>query len=224
MITQKLFDFLTDLQQNNHKEWMDAHRDRYESVRDDFIAFLNEIDKRIQKIDPDYFPTPGKTAINRINNNLLYHPNKPVYKDHFGGSLDKKKGHCDFYIHIGISEIFIAGGFYSPSNDVLKRIRAAIDYDGERLKEIIHDSEFEKQFGELLQADKLKTAPKGFTQDHKHIDLLRLKHFVVSHELTCKKVLSNNFPDHVLDLYQTALPFRKYLNKAVSVAVEEVDL
>ena len=35
----ELYKFLHELQQNNHKEWMDANRKRYHALRDDFIAF-----------------------------------------------------------------------------------------------------------------------------------------------------------------------------------------
>ncbi|RMB58613.1 DUF2461 family protein [Dokdonia sinensis] len=36
--------------------------------------------------------------------------------------------------------------------------------------------------------DKLKTAPKGYDRDHKHIDLLNSKSFTVYHDLTTEEV------------------------------------
>jgi len=216
MNMRKLFDFLRDLQRNNSKEWMDEHRDEYEAVRDDFIAFLNKINEALKAVDPDYQHTPGKTAIHRINNNLLYHPDKPTYKDHFGGSLDQAKNRSDFYLHIGVNGSFIAGGFYHPSNPTLKKIRDAIDYDGEKLKEIINDPSFQETF-DLLEEDKLKTSPKGYSQDHRHIALLRLKNFAVSHSVTQKEVIAEDFKDRVLRVYEEMLPFRRYLDRAVSV-------
>jgi len=78
-----MFEFLRDLNKNNHKEWMDKHRNEYYEVRDFYIQWLNEMDIKLARVDPNYSPTTGKQAINRINNNLLFHPNKPVYKDHF---------------------------------------------------------------------------------------------------------------------------------------------
>ncbi len=219
MIKEELFLFLLDLQENNHKAWMDENRERYERIRDGFIAFLDEMNSRLVELDPDYNPTEGRSAINRINNNLLYHPNKPTYKDHFGGSLDTGKYRADFYIHIGIHEAFIAGGFYHPPKEVLDRIRAAIDYDGDRLKEIISKPSFQKMFEQLTQEDRLKTSPKGYSKDHKHIDLLRLKHFAVSHDVAQEEVLSESFPNKVIKVYQEMLPFRRYLNKAAQVEV-----
>jgi len=213
----KLYDFLRDLQKNNSKEWMDDNRKRYHEVRDWYIGWLNEMDIKLAKIDKDYYPTTGKKAINRINNNLMFHPDKPTYKDHFGAGLDKAPKTGDFYIHLGTSESFIAGGFYRPPSKLLKSIRDAIDYDGVDFKKIINKKSFRNMFGELIEDDKLKTAPKGFSQDHKHIELLRHKSFAVSHDLTQQEVQQEDFQQKVVAVYKEMLPFRRYLNKAVTV-------
>ena len=213
----KLFDFLRDLNKNNHKEWMDANRKRYHEIRDFYIAWLNELDIQLAKVDSEYSPTTGKQAINRINNNLMFHPDKPVYKDHFGAGLDKQKGKGDFYIHIGINESFVGGGFYKPKKEILDSIRAAIDYNGEEFSEIIDKLSFKANFDHLLQDDKLKSSPKGYSNDHRYIDLLRNKSFAVMHPFTQKEILQEDFQQKVIEVYKEMLPFRRYLNHAVSV-------
>ncbi|MCM8569115.1 DUF2461 domain-containing protein [Gramella jeungdoensis] len=217
MSFRKLFEFLRELNRNNNKEWMDEHRDEYHEVRDFFIDWLNKMDIRLAGIDPDYSPTTGKQAINRINNNLLFHPDKPVYKDHFGAGLDKEKGKGDFYIHIGINESFVAGGFYRPKKSTLDSIRAAIDYNGDEFKKIINKKTFRQTFEDLLEDDKLKTSPKSYSKDHKHIDLLRNKSFAVMHRFTQKEIQQDDFQEKVIEVYKEMLPFRRYLNNAVTV-------
>ncbi|TBW26535.1 DUF2461 domain-containing protein [Gramella sp. KN1008] len=217
MSFSKLFEFLRKLNLNNNKEWMDVHRQEYHEVRDFFIHWLNELDIKLAKIDPDYSPTTGKHAINRINNNLMFHPDKPVYKDHFGAGLDKEKGKGDFYIHIGINESFVAGGFYRPGKNILHSIRAAIDYNGDEFKKILNKKSFKNTFAELLEDDKLISSPKGYAREHKHIDLLRNKTFAVKHDFTKKEILREDFQDEVIKVYKEMLPFRRYLNKAVTV-------
>ena len=214
----KLYTFLRELQQNNSKEWMDENRNYYFEVRNFYIDWLNKMDIKLAAIDPNYTPTTGKQAINRINNNLLYHPNKPIYKDHFGAGLDQETKQGDFYIHLGTTESFIAGGFYKPKSSILKSIRQAIDYNGDELLDILNKPSFKKVFGTLIDdGDSLKTAPKGFSQDHKHIDLLRRKTFAVQHALTQKIVTGDEFEERVITVYKEMLPFRAYLNEAVSV-------
>ena len=84
---KNLISFLKKLQKNNNKEWMDANRKWYHSVRDEYIAWLDKMNATLLATYEDYYDTPGKKGINRINNNLMFHPNKPIYKDHLGQVL-----------------------------------------------------------------------------------------------------------------------------------------
>lgn len=214
---KELFQFLETLQKNNSKDWMDENRDWYHQVRDDYKEWLAETDVLLAEIDPDYYPTTSAKAINRINNNLLYHPNKPTYKDLFGAGLDKKPKTSDFYIHLGVEECFLAGGFWRPKSDFLKSIRQAIDYNGEVLNELIQEKKFKEMFGGLEADEKLTNAPKGFSKEHPHIDLLKNKSFVAFRPLARNEILAPNFQVTVKETYLTMLDFRRYLNKAVSV-------
>lgn len=214
---KNLIHFLTELNKNNSKEWMDANRKWYKEIRDDYISWLDKMDLALAAIDDQYYSTPGKKGINRINNNLMFHPNKPIYKDHFGAGLDKRPNTGDFYVEIGIEESMLAGGFWRPPPKTLRSIRDAIDYDGEELKKILNKKSFKETFGDLVLDEKLKSAPKGFSNDHPHIDLLRNKTFAVMHSFSNTEVLQEDFEQKVIKVYQEMLPFRRYLNKAVTV-------
>jgi uncharacterized protein (DUF2461 family) len=63
----------------------------------------------------------------------------------------------------------------------------------------------------------LTNAPKGFSNDHPHIDLLRNKTFAVVHELSKKEVLQPDFKEKIIEVYKEMLPFRRYLNTSVTV-------
>ncbi|MFT4943365.1 MAG: hypothetical protein ACJAYD_000042 [Patiriisocius sp.] len=212
-----LYQFLSTLQKNNTKDWMDSNRKEYHSVRDFYITWLDVMNQKLAAIDPDYLDTPGKKAINRINNNLMFQPNKPVYKDHFGAGLDQMTKQGDFYIHIGVAENFIGGGYWHPSSKVLKSIRDAIDYNGEEFKAILEKNSFKNTFGVLIEGALLKTAPKGYSQNHVHIDLLRRKSFAVGRTFSRDAVLASDFEAVVVEVYKELLPFRRYLNTAVTV-------
>jgi TIGR02453 family protein len=196
---------------------MDANRKWYRSLRHDFMAWLDDLDLTMAQLHDDYYPTPGKKGINRINNNLMFHPNKPVYKDHFGAGLDKAPQTADFYIEIGLKNCLLAGGFWRPDPKTLRSIREGIDYDGEVLQEILDKPSFQKIFGNLYEDEKLTNAPKGFSNDHPHIDLLKNKTFAVVHEMSQKEVLQPNFKEKIVKVYQEMLPFRQYLNRTVTV-------
>lgn len=212
-----LFDFLERLQQNNRKEWMDDNRKEYHAVRDFFIDWLEQINSELAKIDSNYFDTPGKKAINRINNNLMFFPNKPVYKDHFGAGLDQVTKQGDFYIEVGVSECFLGGGYWYPSSKLLKSIRDAIDYNGDDFHSILNKKSFKNTFGDLLESQSLKRPPKGYSADHPHIDLLKRKSFAAGIRLRRDEVLHPSFDQKLIETYLELLPFRRYLNEAVTV-------
>ncbi|WP_339706233.1 DUF2461 domain-containing protein [uncultured Kriegella sp.] len=214
---KNLVTFLKELENNNNKEWMDANRKWYTEVRNDFIAWLDVLNTELAALDDEYYDTPGKKGINRINNNLMFHPNKPIYKNHFGAGLDKRPNTGDFYIEIGIERSIFAGGLWRPDSKRLRSVRDAIDYDGEKLKGILAKKSFTNMFGALYEDAKLTNAPKGYHSDHPHIGLLRNKTFAVATEFSTKEVLKPDFNKKVIKAYLEILPFRRYLNKAVTV-------
>ena len=212
-----LFSFLETLQKNNNKQWMDQNRKQYRDLRNQFIHWLDKLNSRLSEIDPEYYHTPGKHGINRINNNLMFHPDKPVYKDHFGAGLDKAPGTGDFYVQIGVESSMLAGGLWRPPSKTLASLREAIDYNGEVLKDIINKKSFVKLFGGLYEDERLKSAPKGYTADHPHIELLKNKSFAVAHMLDRKQIMDPAFEEHIIRVYREMLPFRRYLNHAITV-------
>jgi len=214
---QNQINFLKELQKNNNKEWMDANRKWYHEVRDEFIAWLDNMNNQLSSIDKDYYDTPGKKGINRINNNLMFHPNKLIYKDHFGAGFDKRPNTGDFYFELGIDRCMFAGGLWRPDSKRLRSIREAIDYDGEGLVKILHKKSFKHAFGGLYEDVKLTNSPKGFSNDHPYIDLLRHKTFAVAKEFPTAEVFKDNFDETLISTYLEMLPFRRYLNKAITV-------
>lgn len=214
---QHLFDFLERLQLNNSKDWMDEHRKEYKHLRQNFVAWLDVLNQELAAIDEDYFNTPGKKAINRINNNLMFFPNKPVYKDHFGAGLDQLSKQGDFYIEIGVGDCFAGGGYWYPSSKILKSIREAIDYNGDEFVSILNTPSFIKEFGSMIASETLKNAPKGFEAAHPHLDLLKRKSFAAGKHLKREAVVSSNYRSNLIETYKILLPFRRYLNQAVTV-------
>ena len=217
MNTKKIFTFLADLQENNSKAWMDENRKEYKATRDEFIAFVDKVNTKMVATYPTYFDTPGKKAIERINNNLMFHPERPTYKDHFGAVLDKITKGTDFYFMIGVNECMLGAGMWHPDSKILKSVRAGIDYNGAVLKEIISEKKFANTFGELYQGGRLKTAPAGYSREHEHVELLRLKSFAVTKNLTREEVSNPDFADKLVEMYGIVQPFLNYLREATTV-------
>lgn len=214
MSKENIFPFLEALTANNSKEWMDANRKWYNQAKDEVVALFEPILEALKDLDPRIVQPTARKCINRINNNLMFHPDRPTYKDHFGVGFGYGKGLADFYIHLGIDETLIAGGLWHPSSDKLKKVRTEIDYEGDRLREIMTAQPFSNWF-ELYKEDALKSAPKGYSKDHEFIELLKLKSIAAMRPITRDDILSDHFQEMVIESYQAILPLLDFVNVAI---------
>jgi uncharacterized protein (TIGR02453 family) len=83
-ITRETFQFFKDLGRHNHKEWMDANRERYQAaVVQPFRRLLEETASAVLKLD-SRFDTSGRTGPNfsRINRDIRFAKDKTLYKTH----------------------------------------------------------------------------------------------------------------------------------------------
>ena len=216
MNKRPILDFLCDLRRNNSKDWMDAHRERYHTAKDIWLREVQVYLDRLATHDATIGLLEPRQTIMRINNNNVFHPEKPTYKHHFGFDPYKGKDNPAFYVHVEPGNCFIAGGVWHPTPGALKDLRGAFDYDGEKLKAIVADADFAAYFGGLDEDEQaLKTSPRDYPDDHRHIDLLRRKNFTVTHEVTQVEVLADDFVAEVERAFLLLRPFNAYLRRAI---------
>ncbi|UBM59071.1 DUF2461 domain-containing protein [Marinilongibacter aquaticus] len=174
-----VFPFLRALQENNHREWFEAHRDQYQAALDEMIELAEHIRLELMKYDEIETPS-GKKSLMRIYRDIRFSKDKTPYKTNWAGSFKRatKEKRGGYYFHIQEGQCFLAGGFWGPSSDDLKQIREHIAEEGDELLDIIESSAFKAAFGEL-KGDKLKKAPKGFSPDNPYIELLKYKQFLL---------------------------------------------
>lgn len=210
--------FLKELKGNNHKEWFDENRKRYEGCRKAFAKITQDIIDGIAKYDPELSAVEAKSCMFRINRDIRFSKDKTPYKTNFGalmGAQGKKTEGTGYYIHIAPEYNFIGGGIYKPSADKLAAIRQEIDYNPEPLEKLIKSKDFRETFGEI-RGETLKTAPKGYPTDHANIELLRLKSFYVLKEYDDQDVCAEDFIKEALEIYKKAFGFNQYLKEAIS--------
>jgi uncharacterized protein (TIGR02453 family) len=215
MSQKVIFEFLEALSENNSKEWMDANRSWYEEAKSEVAHLFEPILKELKEFDPRIVQPTARKAISRINNNLMFHPERPTYKDHFGLVFSHGKGIADFYVHLGIHETLVAGGLWHPDSEKLKKVRMEIDYEGGKLQEILDTEPFNSWF-QIYQDDQVKTAPKGYSRDHEHIHLLRLKSFAAIRPISRQDILGEDFQTIVIDSYRAILPMIDFVNVALA--------
>ena len=211
-------DFLTNLSANNNKEWFDDNRKTYEACRKDFLALVTSIIEELAKFDPELTGVDAKKCVFRINRDIRFSNDKTPYKTNFGalmGSNGKKTEGTGYYMHLAPGQNFAGGGIYMPKPEMLAAIRQEIDYNPDKLNELLANKDFKETFGEI-RGDKVKTAPKGYPKNHPNIDLLRYKSFYVVKEFSEKEISSDGIFKDLISTYQKAFEFNKYLKEAIS--------
>lgn len=214
-----IWDFFLDLQNNNSKEWMDDNRKRYHTAKQYWLEEVAAVLQRLSTHDTYFEQFQPKDTITRINNNRMYHPDKPVYKGHFACSPSGKTDQvAKIFFAFGPEFTMIGGGLYRPDSKALKSIREAIDYDAEELFDIINDKKLvEVTSGLAKDENKLKTSPKGYDNDHPHVELLRYKSFTAQYTPLKKDIINADLATEVERVYLAIQPLVKWLEKAISV-------
>ena len=212
MLQKSTLEFLTQLKENNNREWFTENKKRFDSEQKATKTFFTQILTDLEKID-----SIEKMQMHRIYRDIRFSKDKTPYKNHFSVSFDRTKPllRGGMYLHIENDASFVGGGFWEPNNEDLFRIRKEIELDASDLKEIITDKTFVSYFG-TLEGEELKTAPKGFDKTHPDIELIRKKQFVIRRKFSNKEVLASNFQEEVLATFKAMRPFFDYMSDVLS--------
>jgi len=216
MIQQSTLDFLSTLKANNNREWFQTNKAVYEKAHQNTIAFADSLLEKM-RIHDSIETASGKASLFRIYADTRFSKDKAPYKTHFGIRFSRATAQLrgGYYFHLEPGNSFMAGGFFSPNPDDLKRIREDIDFNYEDWNEILTQPQFIKTFVEL-RGDGVKTAPKGFDKDHPAIELLRKKQFILRHDFTDKEVLQSDFVEKLDQTFQELRPFFDYMSEVLT--------
>ncbi len=212
-----LLDFLARLSKNNTKEWFDANKKEYDSLRKEWIGFVGECITTIGSFDKRFASLDPKKCIFRINRDIRFSKDKSPYKNNFGMSLslnDKKEEFCGYYLHIQPNNCFIAGGSYMPMPDTLAKIRQEIDYNLPAFKKIVLAKDFKSLFGEIT-GEKLVRPPKGYDAENPAIEYLKLKGFIAERKLTHKELSDAAFVKTFAETAKSIRPLIDFLSVAI---------
>jgi uncharacterized protein (TIGR02453 family) len=219
MEIRQILEFLSELGQNNNREWMEANKAWFKNARAGFEKLVNHLIMDIATFDPSVQGLAPKDCIFRLNRDIRFSNDKSPYKTHFGAYIaqgGRKSENAGYYIHLQPHDnSLLGGGMYMPSGEALKKIRQEVDYNASELKKIVSERSFKEYFGSI-QGDQLKTAPKGYPADHPNIEFLRLKSYFVLNNVTDTEVVDAGFPEKAVAVFSAMHPFNDFLNVAVS--------
>ncbi len=211
-------EFFKELAANNHKDWFDENRKRYETVvREPFKMFVGDLIKAISLIDPDLDIEP-KNAIFRINRDIRFSKDKTPYKLNNSAIISSKgrkdKNHPGIYIELGPEKLAFYGGIYMPDSKQVHSLRTYFKRHSDDLNKLIGTVNFKDNFGEL-HGDKSKRIPSEFREPVQTQPLLMNKQWYYFKNLPPEIIVSDKLMNTVLDLEKIAAPMKNFLTKAL---------
>jgi uncharacterized protein (TIGR02453 family) len=213
---QDFLDFYRELAQNNHKQWFDANRKRYDQVvKKPFQAFVSDLIQQMRFFEPDLYIEP-RDAVFRVNRDIRFAKDKSPYKTHSaanvapGGRKDEKPG---FYIHFGAQEVILGGGCYWLSTQRLQAVRELIADQLPEFQNTIQEDGFKSYWGQV-EGTQNKRLPKDFKSIYEEEPLIANKQFYTWRSLSPELVLRDDLMDVVMAFYMALKPLNDFLKQA----------
>lgn len=211
-----LFDFLSELADNNTRDWFQSNKDRYRSrVQEPLLEFIAAFSEPLHAISPHFVADPRPTggSMFRIYRDIRFSRDKSPYKTHAAAQFRHREGrdvHAPgFYLHLEPGHVFMGAGLWHPAGPTLGAVRAAIvdDPDGWR----------SATGGLELGGDSLKRAPRGVDPDHPLIEDLKRKDFVCFHDSDQRAACRPGFMDELAASCRASAPMVRFLTRAVGL-------
>ncbi|MCO5249587.1 MAG: DUF2461 domain-containing protein [Chitinophagales bacterium] len=221
-IDQKDLLFFQELSQNNHREWFQTHKSKYDFIVEKAKVLASKWINALGELDADIAINNSQKAIFRIYRDVRFSKDKTPYKTHIGMAIGKggrKARWAGWYFQIAPNESFLAAGKWAPDGKELKALRQEIDYNWDEFERIISAKEVKKTYTALDTNESLKTAPKGYDITHPAIEILKLKHFIFEKSYTDEEILRPDFIEQLIRDSKILLPFVQFLNRGLEDAL-----
>lgn len=209
------FRFFREIKKNNHREWFQANKERYETVvKAPCLALIEAVGPGLHKISAQVVadPRPVGGSMFRIFRDIRFSKDKSPYKTHAGIHFSHRGNteechYPGFYLHLEPGESGIYAGVWQPDTPRLQRVREAIASKPQAWKRV--------KEGWTLYGDSLKRVPSGFDPDHLLAEDLKRKDFLIEESVSDAQVTSPDFVKTFLKKCQEMEPFNAFLAKAM---------
>lgn len=224
IIPKSSIDFLSVLKKHNDRDWFNTNKALFLKEQHYIELFADALLEELNSHDVIETPS-GKKSLHRIYRDTRFSKEKTPYKTNWSGSFRRatKYRRGGYYFHIESGNSFIAGGFWNPNPDDLKRIRDDFAFDDMPMRKILNSKVFKSTFG-VLQGEQLKTSPKGFDPESTAIDLLRYKQFLVIRKFSDEQVLKPTFLKEANQTFKNMRPFFDYMSDVLTTDINGIEI
>ena len=220
--SKETFEFLSDLERNNSREWFQERRDLYdEYVLDPSQRFVVDMGERLKTISPKVVANPKiDKSIFRIYRDTRFSADKTPYKTHVGIFFweggRKKLGNSGYYLQLNKSSIFIGGGIYGLPKDMLKTFRDSVvdGKKGRELQKILEEIQDNKSY--KVGGEHYKRLPSGYDPEHPNARLLLHNGlYAYTESALPDEIYSSGFVDYCFGIFRDLSPLHEWLVKIV---------
>jgi uncharacterized protein (TIGR02453 family) len=216
------FRFFAQLHKNNDRDWFNANKDRYQqSVQEPMSAFITAMQPKLAAISEHYIADskPHGGSMFRIYRDTRFSKDKTPYKTHaacqFRHAAGKDAHAPGFYVHIEEDQVFFGGGIWLPPAPQLNAIRDFIADNARSWARVRNAKKVQDAGG--IKGDSLKRPPRGFDDQHVHIEDLKRKSFYVMSEAPSQSAAKPGFVDEVTQGFVRAAPLNRFICDALEL-------
>lgn len=220
MNTGLILNYLTELSENNNREWYHLHKAQYKEAEAEFEELLQRLILEIGKTDNRILHNvPKELTFKLVRDTRFSHdksPYNPAFRAHIAaqGKLPVPVG---YYLMIKPgNNSFLGGGLFADMfKDATRMVRDYIAEHPDEWDEITHAAEFEKYF--TVKGTALKNVPSGYEKEHPQAEFLKYKSWYLEYPVEDKDFLDiEAFLPQMIKVFEAMRPFNDYLNKALA--------
>ena len=214
----RILRYLSQLEQNNDRDWFHAHKEEYRQACGDFEAFLGRLIPALCVRDASIPLADPKDLTFKLNRDTRFShdksPYNPAFRAHIGpmGKLPIPVG---YYIMVKPGgRSFLGGGLFADMfKDATTMIRDAIAKNGAEWEAVLADPAFRARF--TLGGEALKNVPRGYDPGHPQVEYLKYKSWYLEYPVADEALLEEGFFSGAVETFAAMAPFNGFLNRAL---------
>jgi len=208
--------YLTDLENNNSKEWFNTNKKRYNEAGAEFEGLLARLLSSMGGLDERFPGLDPKGLTYRLNRDTRFSNDKSPYNPKFRAHISpagKALVPVGFYLSVTPRDRSLLGaGLYSTVlKDATTLIRDHISKYADEFESILKHVDFVF----TVQGDSLKNVPKGFDPNHSQAEYLKNKSWYLEYPITDGVLTSEGFVKEATHIFSRMKPFNDFLNDAL---------
>ena len=212
--------YLTELSENNNREWYHAHKAEYKGANTAFEALVQDLIFSIGTFDNSVIHNePKNLTFKLVRDTRFSHDNSPynpAFRVHIS-SMGKLPVPVGYYLMIKPqNQSFLGGGLFADMfKEATTMVRDYIAGNGEQWEALIHEPAFAQHF--RVQGTALKNVPPGYDREHPQAEYLKYKSWFLEYPLMDEELANPEaFLAKATELFRIMKPFNDYLNRALA--------